>query len=102
MSHTYHHNSKSFGHRLRHFRESKKLTQSTLAEKAGLTASWISHFETGNRSPGIENLIRLAWGLGISLDRLCGTEPLDVMLKRAKQKPLLDDEPDNDSGGYKI
>ena len=71
----YSHNPKSFGDRLKHFRiQTAKLSQDGLAEKCGLTASWISHFETGSRSPGIENLIRLSFGLGVPLDRLCGTD----------------------------
>ena len=75
MADFYQHNPKSFGDRIKHFRvHSTKLSQEDLAKKCGLSASWISHFETGNRSPGIENLIRLSFGLGVSLDRLCGTD----------------------------
>lgn len=73
MAITYHHNPKVFGDRLRAIRERKKMTQSDLAEKCGLTASWISHFESGRRSPGIENLIRLSFGLECGMDYLCGT-----------------------------
>lgn len=91
MSRLYTHSPKVFGNRLRTIREKKGLTQFELAEKCGLTASWVSHFENGNRSPGIENLIRLSFGLCVNLDRLCGT---DLWLK---VKPAPSNSKNNDN-----
>ncbi len=80
----YNHNPKSFGDRIRHFRERQKITQDELARRIGLQASWISHFETGNRSPGIENLIRLAQGLDVAMDDLCGVYTRAKMIDKLK------------------
>ena len=64
--------SPKFQDRLRLAREARKLTQSELAEKAGLQPSAVSHFETGGRSPSFDNLKRLADALDVSTDYLLG------------------------------
>jgi transcriptional regulator with XRE-family HTH domain len=61
-----------FTERLRQAREKKELTQSQLAERAGLQSSAISHFEAGRRSPSFDNLKRLADALGVTIDYLIG------------------------------
>jgi transcriptional regulator with XRE-family HTH domain len=58
--------------RLRSARELRDLNQGTLAEKAGMQASAISHFETGNRKPSFDNLRRLADALDVTTDYLLG------------------------------
>lgn len=60
------------GSRIRQARETRQLTQAELAEKAGLPAAAISHFETGIRLPGTSTLRKLADALGVSLDFLLG------------------------------
>ena len=57
---------------LRKYREEKRMTQSDLAKKTGLTADWISHFETGRRCPSVPKLILLADALDLTLDDLIG------------------------------
>jgi transcriptional regulator with XRE-family HTH domain len=65
--------SKKFPDRLRHARETlRKLSQSELAERAGLQPSAISHFETGRRSPSFDNLKHLADALDVTTDYLLG------------------------------
>jgi len=61
-----------FQDRLRKARESRGLTQSDLAKKAGLQAAAISHFETGQRSPSFDNLRKLSDTLNVSVDYLLG------------------------------
>ena len=61
-----------FEDRLREIRESRGLTQSDLAKKAGLQAAAISHFETGKRAPSFANLKLLSDALNISVDYLLG------------------------------
>src|SRR5260370_40041578 len=61
-----------FADRLRTARESRKMSQSDLAEKAGLLPSAVSHFETGRRSPSFANLKALADALKITPDYLIG------------------------------
>src|SRR5271168_138762 len=61
-----------FPTRLREARELRDLSQGTLAEKAGMQASAISHFETGSRKPSFDNLRRLADALDVTTDYLLG------------------------------
>lgn len=52
--------------------ELRRLSQSALAEKAGLPASSIAHFEAGSRKPSFDNLRRLADALDVTTDYLIG------------------------------
>lgn len=61
-----------FAERLRQAREMRGLSQSELAEKAGLQTSAVSHFEVGRRAPSFDNLKRLAEALQVSIDFLSG------------------------------
>jgi transcriptional regulator with XRE-family HTH domain len=64
--------SKIFSIRLRKARERRNLKQSELAERAGLQAAAVSHFETGRRAPSFDNLRRLADTLNVTTDYLIG------------------------------
>jgi transcriptional regulator with XRE-family HTH domain len=64
----------NFGRRLCQIREFQGLIQSDLALKAGFQPSAISHFESGRRSPSLENLKRLADALSVTIDYLLGRE----------------------------
>lgn len=64
--------SEIFGQKLKTARELRGLNQEQLADRSGLQASAISHFETGNRKPSFENLKKLADALGVSTDYLLG------------------------------
>jgi transcriptional regulator with XRE-family HTH domain len=64
--------SEAFPTRLKKAREARDLSQSELAEKAGLQASAISHFETETRRPSFANLRKLADALQVSTDYLLG------------------------------
>ena len=64
--------SSIFPERLRAAREYRGLTQGQLAERAGLQASAISHFETGTRKPSFDNLLLLANTLDVTTDYLLG------------------------------
>lgn len=64
--------SEIFRRRLLEAREKSGLTQAQLAERAGMTAAAVSHFETGSRRPSFENLLRLAEALRVSTDYLLG------------------------------
>lgn len=66
--------SEVFRRRLLEQRERLGLTQSQLADKAKLPTGSISHFETGERKPSFENLVKLAEALSVSTDFLLGRE----------------------------
>ena len=61
-----------FPERLRTAREHRELSQGGLADRAGLQASAVSHFETAGRKPSFDNLKKLADALNVSTDYLLG------------------------------
>lgn len=61
-----------FPERLKAARDLRELSQSQLADRAGLQASAVSHFETGSRKPSFDNLRRLADALDVTTDYLLG------------------------------
>ncbi len=48
------------------------LTQSQLEARAGLPAMVLSHYETGTRKPGLDNIITLCIGLNCTATELLG------------------------------
>ena len=61
---------RSFGKKLRGFRESAGLSQEQLAELSGLHRNYIGGMERGERNPTIISLERVSKALGISLSKL--------------------------------
>lgn len=60
-----------FGRRLAAVRKLRDITQEQLAERSGVPAAVISHFETGVRaSASADNLVKLADALRVSVDYL--------------------------------
>ena len=64
--------SEVFRIRLRQARELRGWNQGDIAERAGMPASSIAHFESGSRRPSFDSLRRLANALEISTDYLLG------------------------------
>src|SRR6184192_3067949 len=58
------------GERIRQRRAELGWTQDQLAQKAGISKSFLSDLENGKRSVGAENLLDIARALGVSLDFL--------------------------------
>lgn len=61
-----------FSVHLRAIRQSLGWTQERLARKAGMPTSAISHYESGRRSPSLDNLVQIADALDVSIDLLLG------------------------------
>ena len=57
--------NKAFGKILKEKRQSKKFTQSSLAEKSGLSRSYLSNLEVGSQDPSINTIFLLAKTLEI-------------------------------------
>jgi len=55
------------GQRIRELRKSLSLTQEQLAERAGISVSFLSMIERGDRVPHLETLAMLSKPLGVSL-----------------------------------
>lgn len=53
-------------------RRALDLSQTELAERAGLTPDLIWNYERGNYTPGADKAYAIAEALGCTLDELCG------------------------------
>lgn len=58
------------GQKIRRLREEKGLTQAALAKGAGLAQSFVSSIESGQKSPTVRSLQKLASALDVSPDEL--------------------------------
>ncbi len=54
--------------RIRELREAHNLTQNALANNAEISPTYIYQLERGEKSPTIEYLDHICWGLGITLE----------------------------------
>jgi transcriptional regulator with XRE-family HTH domain len=78
------------GRRVKRRRNFLDLSQEALAERAGIHHTQISLYEHGRRMPLTSTLIRLAAGLGVSVDQLLVGIEWEVV------GPPLPDEGDSD------
>ena len=60
--------------RIRELREERKLKQNALANLAGVSPTYIYQLERGEKSPTIEYLDHICWGLGISIEEFFSTK----------------------------
>lgn len=68
-----------FPNRLRTLRLSKHITQKELATILGLQNSVISFYETGERMPSLEIIIKIAKYFHVTTDYLLGIETKDIL-----------------------
>jgi len=61
---------KGLGEAVRQLRREAGMSQRDLAQRVGISASWISRIESGQYDPSWGNMRRVAEGLGISLETL--------------------------------
>lgn len=61
---------KLFAERLKTLRESQRLTQDELAEKAGISRVVLNYYERGTRSPQLKMIVLLANALGVPVVKL--------------------------------
>lgn len=78
-----------FAARLRELRQARNLTQAELARQAHVALSHLSKLESGDASPGLDLLDRLATSLGLSVTELFPpaetTNSLLALRERARQ-----------------
>jgi transcriptional regulator with XRE-family HTH domain len=67
----------AFGSYLREARTRRRLSQSELARRLGLSAGMISQLEKGLSLPSVSTMLAIAAELDVSLDSLFGTTPVD-------------------------
>ncbi len=62
--------SKLIGRRIKEVRNLRKMPQTVLAEKCGITDSYLSYIECGKKAPSLEVIIKIARALDTSVDSL--------------------------------
>ena len=73
-----------FGAWLKSSRQSRRLSQSELATHAGMTASYLSRIESGDRQPSSDHLNGLATELGldpVNLHLRAGLIPPEILVR---------------------
>lgn len=60
--------------RIRELREARNLTQNALANNAGVSPTYIYQLERGEKSPTVEYLNYICFGLGITLEEFFSTK----------------------------
>ena len=68
-----------FGLRLKRLRKRKKLSQTELAKKIGVTKSTIYRYESNTLSPSLDKAILLAQLLDTTLDYLAGLDKIPTI-----------------------
>lgn len=63
------------GQRIRHYRKACGLSQEMLAEKVGISATHMSHIETGSTKLSLPVMVRLSEALGVQIDALLHDSP---------------------------
>lgn len=64
----------NFGERLKELRHGQKLTQQQLAVRLGVAKSVVSYYESGDRFPSYDVLIKIAHTFHTTTDYLLGIE----------------------------
>jgi len=76
---------------LRRVRETRRLTQHALGERAGVSRSYIASLELGRiANPGVFPVYRLADALGVTVEALLGRPALDTEAVRVHTYTLAD------------
>jgi transcriptional regulator with XRE-family HTH domain len=69
--------SQVFKLNLRKLRELRGMTQAEMGARAGIGSASVSHFETGQRVPSLDSLVKLADALRVTVDALLGRAPVE-------------------------
>lgn len=64
----------NFGERLKDLRKSNGLTQQQLADRLGVAKSVVSYYESGDRFPSYDVLIKIAQRFHVTTDYMLGIE----------------------------
>jgi len=86
--------NKAVGRRIKEARQEKGLTQEQLAERAGVSPTYISVIERGLKSPQLDTFVPVCNALGVSADTLL-TDVVDAAALASSNEiaKLLRDEP---------
>lgn len=85
------------GRRIRRLRKLRKLSQEALADKASMSAKYLSRIEIGKENPTIDLLFRLAEGLSVEPYEMLYFEEGELVRQlRTRVAQLIDEVPDKD------
>jgi transcriptional regulator with XRE-family HTH domain len=76
------------GKRIREIRKSQGISQEQLAERAGISAQYVSNIERGKENPTLDLLLRLAEALRVSLGQMCDFETVEDMNQRKMRSSI--------------
>ena len=72
--------------RVKGLRADRRLSQSTLAERAGIHRSYLSSIERARRNVPLDTVCRLAWALGVEVRDLLTAAPGDAEEGRGRRR----------------
>lgn len=78
------------GKRIREIRKIRKLSQEALAERAGISAQYVSNIERGKENPTLDMLFTLADALKVTLAEMCDYETVQTMDRQRLHSLLRD------------
>ena len=85
------------GRQIKALRKRRGLSQEDLADRAAISAKYLSRVEVGRQSPTLDVLLRLANGLDVEPYELLWFEEDELVCKlRTRAAQLIDDIPDKD------
>lgn len=74
-------------HNLRYLRRKKGMSQQQLAHYAEMPRTTLTHMESGQGNPSLQNLLRVATALGVTLESLLARPRPDAVFVPADQVP---------------
>lgn len=84
-----------FNERLKEIRIKKNLTQDDFAKLLNISPSSISLYESGNREPSLNTLIKIAIVLDVSTDYLLGLtdieKPAGISISSEEKQKIIDE-----------
>ena len=76
-------------HNLSMLRQQRNMSQQQLSQRAGIPRSTITHMESGDGNPSLNNLCKLAAALNVGIEELLSRPRNAVTLLRAADIPVL-------------
>lgn len=74
-------NDNAISNNIKRIRKERRMTQTELAEKAGIHPVSIKKYETGRMTPTMESIEKIANALQCGIEHICGYKKVDVELK---------------------
>lgn len=82
----------NIGERLKRIRKEKEMTQDSVAERAGVTATSISRWENGERDPTFRDVEKVAAALGVTMEELTREPKRGTGIRKIIDGKLYDTE----------